>query len=253
MYFAPDSYLPLGELTIKWYSVFFGLAFLAMALQLKYFVSKEQAPKSDLAGVLFFVLIFGLLGARLAHVFFYDFHYYMQHPFEIPQVWKGGLASHGGAISILVGIWLYSKFFGKIYYWWWFDRMAIAVPLCVALIRMGNFFNGELYGTPTQLPWGVVFPVAGKIIRHPVQLYESGAYLLCALLLYSLYNRNKARPFGYFFGFSLALVNGCRFVIEFFKADSAYYLGLHTSQWFNLLFILVGLVVFSLAVRARLK
>ncbi|MDR9824561.1 prolipoprotein diacylglyceryl transferase, partial [Vibrio sp. FNV 38] len=116
---------------------------------------------------LMYMLISTIIGARIGHCLFYQPEDYLSHPLDILKVWEGGLASHGGAIGILIGLWLYVRNYNKspkkkdekqsITYIWMMDRIVVAVCLVGALIRVGNVMNHEIYGTPTSLPWGFVF------------------------------------------------------------------------------------------------
>lgn len=128
-----------------------------------------------------------------------------------------GLASHGGAVGIFIAAWLFSKKY-KVKLLWLLDRPGIVIALSGFFIRTGNFFNSEIIGKPSNLPWAVIFGRVDDIPRHPAMLYEAVCYLAIFFILYGLYRRNfyKARH-GLLLGFFLVLLFGVRFFVEFVK------------------------------------
>jgi len=209
----------LGFLQLRWYGLLFasGLALGYWLLSKVFKAEGENVEKLDT-----FLLYFiggTILGARLGHVFFYDWSFYKAHPLEIIMIQHGGLASHGAAIGILLFTWLFVHFHFKGKFSWLLDRMAIFVPLGGAFIRLGNFVNSEILGKASDLPWAVIFSRVDNIPRHPVQLYEAIAYLLIfALLYFYLYNKEAIRKRkGELSGWFFVLVFGFRFFIEFLK------------------------------------
>ncbi len=188
-----------------------------------------------------------IIGARLVHCLFYDPHYYLSHPVEILEVWKGGLASHGGAAGIFIALWLYCRRHPDQPYLWLLDRITVATALGAAFIRVGNFFNSEILGTPSSLPWAVVFAREDAIPRHPAQLYEAAAYLLIFVGLLLIYHRLQARtPHGLLLGLFLAAGFIARFLIEFVKQRQAAYeqhFAISVGQWLSIPFVLVGMAL----------
>lgn len=175
---------------VVWYGVLFGLGF-ALGTWLVWKQWKSEKLNQDWFDKLFFyVIISATVGARLGHCLFYNFDYYMAHPLEILMVWKGGLASHGGTLGILLGIWIYSRLVTKRNMLWTLDRLVVPVGFVAAMIRMGNLMNSEIYGHPTTLPWGFRFvndprwylPLdqggSGALPCHPTQIYEALCYIL---------------------------------------------------------------------------
>jgi len=170
------------------------------------------------------------------------------------MVWKGGLASHGAAIAIIIALIIYVKKY-KVNLWWLFDRMAIVIPVSAAFVRLGNLMNSEIYGITTSVPWGFVFAAdrgAGKLPRLPTQLYEAFSYLLIALVLIILYRKNIGinRP-GLFVGVFLVALFTARFLIEFLKEVQVNFennMSLDMGQWLSVPFILLGIgfIVFAL-------
>lgn len=203
---------------------------------------------------LFWLVFLGtVIGARLGHVFFYDWARYQSNPIEILKVWEGGLASHGGAIGIIFALLIYifsiRKRFPEIKFLLLLDHIVVPVALAGVLIRLGNFINQEIVGTETDLPWAVLFahPYSGKaaVLRHPVQLYEAAAYLFTFFLLGWLWiKKREVLKTGYLTGLFFLLIFSSRFFLEFFKADQGGLVQesfLQTGQVLSIPLILVGL------------
>jgi len=204
-----------------------------------------------------FVVLGTLIGARLGDVFFYDWSYYQNHLWEIPQIWKGGLASHGGVLGILTALYAYflnvRKWIPSLTFLTLLDLLAIPSALVAGFIRIGNFINQEILGTATSLLWGIIFgdPIDGSapIPRHPVQLYESIAYFGTFFILYAIWYRNRNREkvkSGLLIGWMLILIFTSRFVLEFFKTNQASPLSidfLQAGQLLSLPFILWGICI----------
>ncbi|HPB25132.1 MAG TPA: prolipoprotein diacylglyceryl transferase [Bacteroidales bacterium] len=251
----PDAEIfTIGNFGLRWYGFLFAMGFF-LAYTVLYFVFKrEKVALSKLDWLTFYIFIAVLVGARLGHVFFYEWGYYRENLSEIPMVWKGGLASHGAAIAIIIALIIYVKQF-KVNVWWLFDRMALAIPVTAAFVRLGNLMNSEIYGLPTSMPWGFIFradPAAGLLPRHPTQLYEAISYLLIALVLIILYRKNLGinKP-GLFVGIFLSALFTARFLIEFFKevqVDFEHGMRFDMGQWLSVPFILlgVGFIIFAL-------
>lgn len=214
---------------------------------------KENIPEKQLDQLLLYTVIATVVGARLGHVFFYDWAYYKNHLAEIPQVWKGGLASHGAAIAIILTLWYYSKKIVKKPMLWILDRVVISIALAGCFIRLGNLMNSEIVGIPTDLPWAFSFThyynqqigAFDPTPRHPAQLYESISYLIIFIVLFRMYWKTKAKEkSGLLFGVFLVLVFGVRFLIEFIKVGQTardYIDVLNTGQMLSIPFVLSGL------------
>lgn len=251
--------LRLGPLVFRWYGLLFALGFYFGFLIVRWQFRIEGKNENDLNALLLYLLVGALAGARLGHCFLYEPAYYLRHPLEILAFWKGGLASHGGAIGILIALYWYARRRPDQPYLWLLDRIVAPAALAGALIRIGNLFNSEILGRPTHVPWAFVFPLVDSTPRHPVQLYESMAYALIFIVLLRRYARRRAEtPRGLLFGLFLALVFTCRFFLEFFKEPQAAYEGnfiLTVGQWLSLPLILAGLAllwrVFHAATRSR--
>lgn len=237
--------LKLGPFSLRWYGLLFAGAFLISFQIMSKIYRAENKSEKDLNDGLWAVILGTIIGARLGHCLFYNPIYYLSHPIEILQIWKGGLASHGAAIGILTAIYFYTKSRKGISYIWMMDRLVIVVALSGMMIRLGNLFNSEIIGRPTNSSWGFVFTAIDNVPRHPTQIYEALAYLAVFIILYRLY-KTKIMELkqGYIFGLFLILVFGFRFLVEFLKEDQTYfeaYLPLNMGQILSIPLIAVGI------------
>jgi len=209
--------LQLGPLQLRWYGLFFAGGIMAAYAAGMQSFERAGGSREMAARLLGYVVVGTVVGARLGHCLFYEPGYYLKHPLEILAVWRGGLASHGGAIGIVLAVWLYARRTGEGLLWL-LDRVAVAAPVAAASIRIGNFFNSEILGRPSALPWAVVFARADSSPRHPAMLYEAAAYLLIFGAMLRLERRPdvRARP-GALTGILLVLIFSARFAIEFIK------------------------------------
>ena len=245
----------IGSREIRYYGLLWALA-LAIGLYIFYIiiVKKEKLGEKVLDSVFWYATICLIVGARLGHCLFYEPQYYLSHPLEMLYIWKGGLASHGAAIGLLIGLWLFSRK-NRLPYIWSLDRIGIVVANGGAAIRLGNLMNSEIYGIPTSLPWGFVFVRNGETVpMHPTQLYEALAYLAIFFILWYMYfKKDVARKMpGVMFGVFLILLFLSRFLIEFIKNPQEEFettMSLYMGQWLSIPFILAGIVILIAALR----
>ncbi|MCL2502267.1 MAG: prolipoprotein diacylglyceryl transferase [Bacteroidales bacterium] len=245
----------IGSYSFRYYNILFVLGFLTGYYIVKNFFRREHLPTSMLDSLLYTLFFSAVIGARLGHCFFYDPSYYLANPLEILMVWRGGLASHGGTIGILIGVWFYIKKYGPQYgfgYIWLLDRIAIPTALAACFIRLGNLMNSEVYGVETSLPWGFIFAHNGETVaKHPTQIYEALCYLLTFFFLLWLYRKYLPKlKTGVFLGLFLILIFTSRFFIEFVKNPQVAFevnMSLDMGQWLSIPFILfgIGLLVYS--------
>ena len=244
--------------TVRWYGVAFAIGFW-LGYEIMYRMFKhEGAPESWLGSLFVYVVVATIIGARLGHVFFYEWPYYSAHPAEIFKIWEGGLASHGGTIGIIIAIFIYSKCVTHKNPLWTFDRLVVPVALVGALIRLGNLMNHEIYGHVTDMPWGFRFVTnlhawmngAAPIFSapsHPTQIYESLCYLLLfGVLLYMYWAKNSEERPGLIFGVFLTWLFTGRFLIEFLKNDQVAFeetMALNMGQWLSVPFVILGIVL----------
>lgn len=247
----------IGQLSIRWYGLLFASAFLSGYIVFTRFLATERLTSEMLDQLLIYIAVGTVIGARLGHCFFYEPDYFLKNPIEILKIWKGGLASHGAAIGILLSLWLYIRKH-KLSFLWLIDRIVIVVALGGAFIRLGNLFNSEIYGLPTDMPWGFEFvrdklydsntgELLATVPRHPTQLYEALSYILIFVVLFIFYRKRytKVRD-GFIFGVFMILLFSARFFIEFVKNDQvAFEAGMqfNMGQLLSLPFILAGVLM----------
>lgn len=256
----------LGPVSVRWYGMMFVVGFFIGYKIMERIFRHEGVPEKWLGILLIYVVIATIVGARLGHCLFYEWDYFSKHPVEILYTWNGGLASHGGTIGLMIAVILFSVFTTKRNPLWTFDRLVIPIALVGSLIRMGNLMNHEIYGHPTDLPWGFRFVanvnawMAGAdpiytVPSHPTQIYEALCYLaLFGLLMWMYWKKNAGERPGLIFGVFFVWLFTSRFLIEFIKnPQEAFEVGmtLNMGQWLSLPFILmgIGLIIYSLNAR----
>lgn len=245
----------IGGFALRYYSVMFAIAFALGYLVVKSMYQKEGLRLELLNPLLIYIIVGTLIGARLGQVFFYEFEYFKQHPFEIifpfrisnkGFEWTGyqGLASHGGAIGVLIAIALFCKKYHQ-HFLRLADKIVVAVALAGFFIRTGNLFNSEIIGKPTEVSWAFIFGRVDLLPRHPSQVYEAIAYLFIFFVLWTLYKRKGVElKKGFLFGLFLAPVFTARFLIEFTKENQETFEGrlpINMGQILSIPFILIGL------------
>ena len=257
--------LHLGPLTIRWYGLLWaaGIWFTLLIVQRLY--KHENLPEAWLDKLFIYTVVGAILGARLGHCFFYEWqllkvpvtilgitfkygNHYLSHPWELLYIWRGGLASHGGAIGILIAMYFFNRNVSKKGYVWIFDRLVIGVAICGACIRLGNLMNSEIYGGVTSLPWGFIFAKDFQndgLPHHPTQIYEMLYCLITFAVLWWMYWKKEAyKKNGLIFGIFLIGIFGSRFLLEFIKNNQEVFesnLSLNMGQILSLPFIVWGI------------
>jgi len=255
--------LHIGGFELRWYSLLFVSGFILGWYIMKSFFVREKISTDLLDPMLYMLLICTIVGARLGHCLFYQPDYYLgswSGFLEIFMPWKGGLASHGGTIALIIGIWWYAKKYGPrndFDFVWVLDHLVIPVSFAACFIRLGNLFNSEIYGGPTSLPWGFVFERNGETVAcHPTQLYEAGTYLLLGCFLMWLYWKKLDKVYrGTFVGIFMIICFGSRFLIEFIKNDQVEFeadMALNMGQLLSIPFVLLGIGLLVWAFRKKL-
>jgi phosphatidylglycerol---prolipoprotein diacylglyceryl transferase len=241
---------------LRYYGLLFAGGIVLCMYILKWIFRKEEIPLHKLDTLTVYGVIGIILGARLAHCLFYDPSYYFDHPLEMflpiqitdqgDYKFTGyeGLASHGGAVGLIIALILYSRktqesLINTI------DLIAVVAPLGGCFIRLGNLMNTEMIGIPTNVPWAFIFDRVDNLPRHPAQLYEAISYLLIFAIMFFLYKTKRAKlRNGFSFGLVLVLVFTARFIIEFFKENQVGFedhMTFNMGQLLSLPYILVGL------------
>lgn len=241
---SPD-FVSFGMFAIKWYGVLWGLSLMSCFFIGRYLFQKLNKDDEKITLAIQYVFIGGLIGARLAHIIFYQLDFYLANPADIIAVWKGGLASHGGVVGGLVGLYFFCKWNKEFQFFWLLDIGVIAVVMLCSLIRFGNLMNSELYGKPANVPWAFIFVQVDNIPRHAVVLYESIAYFFIQIFMLVLFNKYKESKPGIYISTFLVTVFSVRFLLEFYKEpDGAMILNtISKTQLLNLPFIFCGIIL----------
>lgn len=244
----------LGPLKVHWYGVMYLLGFsfawwlgLRRTQQPHAFIMPEQM--SDLV---FYGALGVILGGRFGYIIFYDLPTYIHNPLNIFKIWQGGMSFHGGLIGVLIAMAIYAHKI-KRHFFEITDFIAPLVPLGLAAGRVGNFINGELWGRPTDLPWGMLFPHAGALPRHPSQLYQAALEGIALFILLWLFSR-KPRPMMAVSGLFLVGYGFFRFLVEFVREPDAHlsfiaFDWLTMGQLLSLPMIIIGFGLLGLAYR----
>ncbi len=253
---------------IRWYGLFWVIGLIVAVYIVQEIFKKEDLPEKWFDSLFVYMMVGIIAGARLGHCLFYEPGYYLAHPVEILKVWEGGLASHGGVIGIIIAVWLYSRKVTKQSMLWTFDRVMVPTGFTAAMIRLGNLMNHEIYGGPTDKPWGFRFvdniyqwmrgaePVFTEP-SHPTQIYEAVAYLVVFVLtMYLYWNTDAKHRKGLITGIGILIIFLFRFFVEFIKnvqVDSEIALrestGLILGQWLSIPFIIWGIWLIVTALR----
>lgn len=278
--------LHLGPLEIRWYGLLWAIGiYICYLIQVKLY-SRENWP-AEWGDSIFMWLAAGvIIGARLGHCWFYEWHLdndpiqifgwtikyhnpYIEHPMDLLKIWEGGLSSHGGAIGLIIAsALLYRKHFRatcekrigsqmkSIYTGTLFvlDRLCIGVCITGCLIRLGNLFNSEIYGGPTDLPWGFIFVRDGQTVPcHPTQIYEMLYCLFAfAVTVPMFYKWNCQRRPGLIIGTFLLIIFGTRILVELIKNNQEAFedgLALNMGQLLSIPFVVWGIVTIVMALR----
>ncbi|WP_348825214.1 prolipoprotein diacylglyceryl transferase [Flavobacterium aestuarii] len=253
----PAIYWITDSFPLKYYGLFFAIGILLGYNIVKKIFIKEDIRVEILDNLLIYIIAGTILGARLGHCLFYEPDYFLQHPIEILLPIKKiggiykftgfqGLASHGGTIGVFIAVLLFYRK-NRVNLLWLLDRIAIAVPVTAAFIRLGNFMNSEIYGKPTNGNWGVVFQKDDLIPRHPTQLYEAFSYFLIFLIAFFLYQSDQIKKRnGFIFGIFLILLFSARFIIEFFKENQETFenqMPINMGQILSIPFVFAGILL----------
>ena len=257
----------IGSLSVRWYGIMWALGIYLCYLIQDNIYKREHHPQEWIDKLFMYMVLGSIIGARLGHCLFYEWHSceqlelepiqifawnityrnpYIEHPLEMLKIWQGGLASHGGAIGLIIAAFMIDR---KIFHKgipWLFDRLVIGVAVAGFLIRLGNLFNSEIYGGPTNLPWGFIFVRDGQTEPcHPTQIYEM-LYCLVAFVVsaWMYYKTKAARRPGLIFGVWLEIVFFTRFMLEFIKFNQEAFesnMFLNMGQLLSLPFIIWGI------------
>lgn len=245
---------------IRWYGLLWVIGLIVAVYIVQRIFKHEKLPEKWFDSLFVYMMLGIVLGARLGHCLFYQPEYYLANPVEILKIWEGGLASHGGVIGIIIAVWLYSRNVTKKSMLWTFDRVMVPTGFTAGMIRLGNLMNHEIYGAPTNSPWGFRFidnlhqwmhgaPPVYTEASHPTQIYEAIIYFVVFTVTMYLYWKTNAKDKqGLILGVGITMIFVARFFIEFIKnvqVDSEIAMrentGLIMGQWLSIPFILWGI------------
>lgn len=262
------------EFALRWYALAYivgiglGWAIARTALARPRLWKNDSPPMAptQLDDLMTWIILGIVIGGRLGFVLFYQPAYYLANPLEIPMIWQGGMSFHGGMLGVILGTWIFAARYA-IPRLQTADTLALGTPVAIMLGRLANFINAELWGRPTDAPWGVIFPMRGALCdgevcaRHPSQLYEAGleGLLLGGLLVILAFAGGALKKPGFVAGVFFAGYGIARFIVEFFRLADAQFItsdnpyghvlrlsdsiGITMGQMLSLPMILVGLLV----------
>ncbi len=247
----------LGPLAVRWYGLMYLIGFALFILLGRYRI--KQNPQgaftiSMLDDMLFYGVLGVILGGRLGHVIFYQFGYYLQHPLEILAVWQGGMSFHGGFLGVISAMALLARKY-KLQWLAVTDFIAPLVPLGLGAGRIGNFINAELWGRPTDVPWGMVFPNVDSAGAAPFPTLRVCIGRIGFFALMWIYSA-KPRPVGAVSGMFLIGYGVFRSIAEFFREPEDGFMGVLTlgismGQWLSLPMIVAGIIMIAWAYRTQ--
>ncbi len=246
----------IGPWPIYWYGLMYLVGFLGgwglMALRVKH--SPRGFTQDQLSDIVFYAALGAIVGGRLGYMLFYDFPNFIANPLLLFQTWKGGMSFHGGLLGVLCGLWLCGRKMNKSLLALT-DLIAPVVPIGLGAGRIGNFINSELWGRPTDVAWGMIFPNGGPLPRHPSQLYEFALEGILLFIILWIFSR-KSRPLGAVSGLFALCYGLFRIIAEFFREPDAHigYLALGwvtEGQLLSLPLVLVGIALLVWAYKRK--
>lgn len=247
----------VGSFSLRYYSLMFVMGFILMG---EYVGRRFKAYGKDpvlVSSLTTHIIIGMLLGSRLAHCFFYEPQYYLNNPIDILKIWEGGLASHGGYLGVMIAVWVFLKKHKELKFFWIMDVIAGPCLFVGGLIRLGNLFNSEIVGVPTDVPWAFVFERVDLLPRHPAQVYESIGYFTISFILFAMERkRMNIWKNGTIIAYAIIISFTFRFFIEFFKAEQSTLTILNfmnMGQILSIAFVCLGLLLLAIVNRKSLK
>lgn len=246
--------IKIGSFEVRWYGLLFAMGFLIGFQIMSRIFKIEHKSEDDLDKLLLTMILSIVLGARIGHYVFYEGQHFAENPGGF--IWDmlippySGLASHGAAFGVLIGLFIFKNRNKSYNYLWLTDRIVIVSALGGAFIRFGNFMNSEIVGKASDLPWAVIFKKNfefEQVPRHPAQLYESISCLILFVIIYALYNKWKDKtPRGSLTGIFFIWIFTLRFFYEFLKENQEAFednMTLNMGQILSIPVVLFGIYV----------
>ena len=254
----------IGGFELRYYGLMWAITILLGERFFSVFAKREGFGNEIIETGFVWIVLGAILGARVGHCLFYEFPYYITKPWAIiTEIRNGGMASHGSALGMLLGMWVTARKH-KMNYVWWLDRIMIPVAIGGALVRLGNLMNSEIIGRITDVPWGFKFvrlygamPLENVPVQHPAQLYEALCYIATFVVLMWLYFKRDMgrRHAGIMFGVGLIGIFLTRFFIELVKINQEAFeegMLLNMGQLLSIPFIVMAGVVIWLGMKDKL-
>lgn len=236
--------LRLGPIELRWYGLMYLIGFLSAWGLANYRIRHYKSPitTSEVSDLIFYLAVGTIVGGRLGYALFYDPAYFLENPLNLLKLWTGGMSFHGGLLGVLCALFLFSLKLHKPFFEIT-DFVAPLVPIGLAFGRLGNFINGELYGRAADVPWAMIFPNGGNVLRHPSQLYEFALEGVLLFLLVWMYAK-KPRPEMAVSGVFLIGYGSFRIIAEFFRAPD---MGFIAFNWLTMGQLLsIPMVIFGI-------
>ncbi len=235
---------------IRWYSLAYIAGIIIGWLLCKRILIKNSDIHNKFDDYVTYLIIGIIIGGRLGYVVFYNFNFYINNILDILKVWEGGMSFHGGLLGIIIASILFAKKNNQDCFLY-MDLVSLVAPIGIFFGRLANFINSELYGTPTEVPWSVIFGRVDNLSRHPSQLYEAILEgIILFLILMHFRNKDYLTKPGLISGLFLIYYSIFRFFVEFFRVPDEHlgYLILRLSmgQIISLIFLSVGIIIFYL-------
>ena len=242
--------IDLGIIKIHWYSLAYVFGILIgwwygrLIITKKIHGSDQENYLKNFDDLVSYIIIGVIVGGRLGYVIFYNLSFFVNQPIEILKLWEGGMSFHGGLIGVILSTYIFSKV-KKLNYKIYFDIICCAAPIGIFLGRIANFINSELYGTPTDKPWGIIFPEIDNLSRHPSQLYEAFLEGIVLFVLINFLFLKKNFNYGLISFLFLIFYGIFRIVSEFFREPDK-----HIGYIFDFIslgsLLSVGMMIFAI-------
>lgn len=249
---ASPEIVNIGGFSLRYYSLMFIIGFVSMQKYLERLFAKYGQDPQRVSSLITHIMIYMLIGSRLAHCYFYDPQYYLTRPLEVLKIWEGGLASHGGYLGVILAVVIFLRKNKDLSFLWIMDLVAGPSLFVGGLIRIGNLFNSEIIGIPTNVPWAFIFEKVDPIPRHPAMIYESiGYFTIAAILMFMAEKKFLQWKRGLILSYAIIISFTFRFFIEFLKDEQS---TLTQNMFINMGQILsIAFVFFGLFLMFKIK